>query len=319
MSDFEKNISDAREFGKVAVLMGGDSAERDISLKSGERVLAGLRQAGIDAHPVDARGEGIETLRGEKFARVFNVLHGRGGEDGVIQGALEAAHIPYTGSGVLGCALSMDKVRTKLVWDALGLPSPEYGVVQNDAQLGGVLERIEPPWIVKPSREGSSIGMTKVVDEKGLREAYQLAAKYDASVLIEKWIEGPEYTTGVLRDRALPLIRLATPRTFYDYEAKYFSDTTVYECPCGLPAERELELADLCLDAFYSVDASGWGRVDFMCDEQGQPWLLEVNTVPGMTDHSLVPMAAKAIGIEFSDLLWLILEDTFITREGKWL
>lgn len=298
------------EFGKVAVLMGGDSAEREISLRSGSAVLTALQQRGVDAQGIDARADVLQQLMAGGFDRAFIILHGRGGEDGVIQGALERIGLPYTGSGVLGSALGMDKYRTKALWRGLGLPTPESVLIVDEADLQAAAA-VGFPLMIKPSREGSSIGMTKVEDEQQLQQAWETARRYDASVLAERWIVGREYTAAVLQGEALPLIRLETPHTFYDYEAKYHADTTSYHCPCGLPEAQETELQRLCLRAFEAVGASGWGRVDLMLDEKQRPWLIEVNTVPGMTDHSLVPMSARTAGIEFDELVLRILASSF--------
>ncbi|MEJ2452552.1 MAG: D-alanine--D-alanine ligase [Candidatus Thiodiazotropha sp.] len=296
----------AQDFGRVAVLMGGDSAEREISLRSGAAVLAALQQRGVDAHGIDAGTDVLRQLETGRFDRAFIILHGRGGEDGVIQGALERLGLPYTGSGVLGSALGMDKHRTKALWRGLGLPTPESVLIVDEAALESA-GKLGYPLIVKPSREGSSIGMAKVEDAQQLRQAWESARRYDACVLAERWIVGREYTASILQRRALPLIRLETPHTFYDYEAKYHADTTRYHCPCGLPEAQEAELQDLCLRAFEAVGADGWGRVDLMLDQQQRPWLIEVNTVPGMTDHSLVPMSARVAGIDFEELVLRIL------------
>jgi D-alanine-D-alanine ligase len=303
------------EFGKVAVLMGGDSAEREISLRSGAAVLAALQQRGVDAHGIDAGADLLQQLAAGGFDRAFIILHGRGGEDGVIQGTLERIGLPYTGSGVLGSALGMDKYRTKALWRGLDLPTPE-SVLISDAEDLQAADSLTFPLMIKPSREGSSIGMTKVEDKQQLRQAWETARRYDASVLAERWISGSEYTATLLQGEALPLIRLQTPHTFYDYAAKYSADTTRYHCPCGLSPAQEAELQALCLQAFDAVGADGWGRVDLMLDEQQRPWLIEVNTVPGMTDHSLVPMSARAAGIEFDELVLRILA-TSLQREGS--
>ncbi|MGD8378337.1 MAG: D-alanine--D-alanine ligase [Gammaproteobacteria bacterium] len=302
------------DFGRVAVLLGGSSAEREISLKSGGEVLAALRRREVDAHPVDPREGLLENLEADHFDRVFIALHGRGGEDGTVQGALEFLGLPYTGSGVLGSALSMDKMRTKQIWEASGIPTPNFVVAGPDSDPAAVIEQLGLPLFVKPAREGSSIGMTKVVAADGLAEAIREAAVFDDCVLVERFVEGAEYTASVLGDTVLPMIRLETPRDFYDYEAKYFSDTTRYHCPCGLPEERERQLALEALRAFRAVGASGWGRVDFMLSGDGEPRFLEVNTVPGMTDHSLVPMSARAVGVSFDELVWRILETTLGRR-----
>jgi D-alanine-D-alanine ligase len=293
-------------FGKVAVLMGGDSAEREISLRSGSAVLAALQRQGVDAHGIDAGRDVLQQLRADRFDRVFIMLHGRGGEDGVIQGALERLGLPYTGSGVLGSALGMDKYRTKLVWRGLGLPTPEALLMMQEKDLPEA-QSLGYPLIVKPTHEGSSLGMAKANNQSELASAWQVAQQYDSQVLVERWIVGAEYTAAILGDQALPLIRLETPHTFYDYEAKYQANTTLYHCPCGLGAGQETALQELASRAFAAIGASGWGRVDLMLDEAERPWLIEVNTVPGMTDHSLVPMSAKQAGIDFDRLTLQIL------------
>jgi D-alanine-D-alanine ligase len=300
------------DFGKVAVLMGGHSAEREISLQSGTAVLKALRAAGIDAHGLDAADRGlVAALANGGYARVFIALHGRGGEDGVMQGLLDVLELPYTGSGVLGSALAMDKLRTKQVWDSAGIPTPAFSVLHDAADLDAVQDKVGFPAIVKPSREGSSIGISRVETEAGLQAAWQLALRYDTDVLVEQWIEGVEYTAGILAADVLPLIRLETPNTFYDYAAKYEADTTRYLIPCGLEPDREQQLREHAWAAFRATGASGWGRVDFLLDAAGQPWFIEVNTVPGLTDHSLVPMAAGAAGMDFVRLVCRILETTF--------
>jgi D-alanine-D-alanine ligase len=294
----------AADFGKVAVLMGGDSAEREISLRSGRAVLDALRRQGVDAHGIDAAGgELLDVLRRDAYERVFIMLHGRGGEDGVIQGALETLGLPYTGSGVLGSALGMDKLRTKQVWMGQGLPTPAFSVLRAEADLGGIEAELRLPCMIKPAREGSSIGMTKVEQAGQLAAAWRLAARYDDEVIAEQWVSGPEYTAAIVSDQALPLIRLETPRTFYDYEAKYQASDTRYICPCGLDPQVERRFQQLARAAFEAVGANGWGRVDFILDAADNPQLIEVNTVPGMTDHSLVPMAAGAAGISFEELV----------------
>jgi D-alanine-D-alanine ligase len=303
-------------FGKVGVLLGGKSAERAVSLKSGGMVLAALRSRGVDAHPFDPAERGLEALIGERFERVFIALHGRFGEDGTIQGVLDWLGIAYTGSGVLASALAMDKLRSKLVWQASGLPTPPFEILRADSDWRQVAARLGLPLMVKPVSEGSSIGMSKVREADALDEAYARAVNYDRSVIAEKFVEGVELTAGVLGERVLPLIRLETSRDFYDYEAKYIADDTRYILPCGLPAEKEKALQDLCLRAFRALGCSGWGRVDLMLDRAGAPYLLEVNTAPGMTDHSLVPMAARAIGLSYEDLCVKILEGAGAAEPG---
>jgi D-alanine-D-alanine ligase len=299
-------------FGKVAVLMGGRSAEREISLKSGNMVLLALKKKGVDAHAFDPRDAGLEQLIDQKFDRAFIALHGRFGEDGTVQGALEYLGIPYTGSGVMASALAMDKWRTKLLWQAAGMPTPPYELLSPETHFVDVVARVGLPLMVKPAREGSSIGMSKVISAEKLQPAYELAMQYDSVVIAERFIEGAELTAAILGGAALPLIRLETPRVFYDYQAKYFADDTRYICPCGLPADQERRIQDAALGAFRLLGCEGWGRVDVMVDRGGQPYLLEVNTIPGMTDHSLVPMAARARGIAFEDLVLRILESAHV-------
>ena len=306
----------SQAYGKVVVLMGGSSAEREISLHSGAAVLQALQAAGIDAHGVDAADAQLhDTLAQGGFDRAFIALHGRGGEDGIIQGLLESIGLPYTGSDVLGSALGMDKLRTKQVWQSAGLQTPGFAVLASAADVGRVKDGLQYPVIVKPSHEGSSIGITKVDEAAGLMAAWRLAAQYDECVLAEQWVAGMEYTAGILGDEVLPLICLETPNTFYDYAAKYEADTTRYLIPCGLSAAQEVELQAMSLAAFTAVGATGWGRVDFMLDADGHPWLIEVNTIPGLTDHSLVPMAARAAGIDFDRLVCRIL-DTSLHAES---
>ncbi|MGQ9659259.1 MAG: D-alanine--D-alanine ligase [Thermochromatium sp.] len=294
-------------FGKVALLMGGQSAEREISLKSGRAVHEALRRLGVEVEPIDPDATILERLRAGRYDRAFIILHGRGGEDGRIQGALETIGLPYTGSGVLGSALGMDKYRCKLIWASCGLPTPEFVLLRDARDLPAAAE-LGFPLMIKPVHEGSSIGMARVESVEGLEAAWRAAFAFDSLVLAERWIQGLELTCAILGREALPMIRLETPRAFYDYEAKYSADSTRYHCPSGLDVEVEDRLRALALQAFDVVGASGWGRVDLMLDAAGQPFLLEINTVPGMTDHSLVPMAARAAGIDFDELVWRILE-----------
>jgi D-alanine-D-alanine ligase len=300
------------DFGKVAVLLGGGSAEREVSLKSGAMVLNALRDRGVDAHAFDPAEHGLDELIAASFERAFIVLHGRFGEDGTVQGVLEWLGIPYTGSGVLGSALAMDKLRAKLLWQASGLPTPPHELLDAGADMGKVAARLGLPLMVKPISEGSSLGMSKVREAAHLDEAYALAVNYDRAVMAEKFIEGTELTVGILGDEALPIIKLETPRDFYDYQAKYVSDDTRYIIPCGLSPAREREIQALCHEAFRALGCSGWGRVDLMLDRSGAPHLLEVNTAPGMTDHSLVPMAARALGLSYEDLCVRILEGAHV-------
>jgi D-alanine-D-alanine ligase len=303
--------SDAKEFGRVAVLLGGDSTEREISLLSGNAVLAGLKRRGVDAHAFDPREQPLPKLVDEHFDRVWIALHGPGGEDGTLQGALEYLGVPYTGSGVMGSAIGMDKLRTKRLAHAVGVATADYVVLRGEQDFEIAIERLGVPMIVKPATQGSSVGMSKVEKAGDLPAAYELAARIESAVFAEAWITGKEYTVAVLQGRALPSIRIETPKTFYDYEAKYFRDDTRYFCPSGLSVPAEQHLANLAVAAFDAVGASGWGRADFMADTTGRPLLLEVNTIPGMTDHSLVPMAARAAGVDFDELVWRVLETSF--------
>ncbi|MGF0336396.1 D-alanine--D-alanine ligase [Ectopseudomonas toyotomiensis] len=305
---------DPKAFGRVAVLFGGKSAEREVSLKSGNAVLSALQAAGVDAFGIDVGDDFLARLNNEKIDRAFIVLHGRGGEDGSMQGLLECAGIPYTGSGILASALAMDKLRTKQVWHSLGLPTPRHAVLTSQADCEAAAAELGFPLIVKPAHEGSSIGMAKVDNVETLTAAWQDAARYDSQVLVEQWIAGPEYTIAVLRGEVLPPIGLGTPHTFYDYDAKYLADDTQYRIPCGLSAEKEAELKELTARACEAVGTQGWARADVMQDASGQFWLLEVNTVPGMTDHSLVPMAARAAGLDFQQLVLAILADSVEAR-----
>ncbi|MBX9486616.1 D-alanine--D-alanine ligase [Yersinia enterocolitica] len=299
---------------KVAVLLGGTSAEREVSLLSGEAVLAGLREAGIDVHGIDTKDFPVTQLKEQGFDKVFIALHGRGGEDGTLQGVLEFLQLPYTGSGVMASALTMDKLRTKLVWQASGLPISPYVALNrqqfetlSSEELAACVAKLGLPLIVKPSHEGSSVGMSKVDQANQLHSALVEAFRHDTDVLIEKWLSGPEFTVAILGNDVLPSIRIQAPGVFYDYEAKYLSDETQYFCPSGLSAELEQQLAALSLQAYQALGCSGWGRVDVMQDSDGRFYLLEVNTSPGMTSHSLVPMAARQHGLSFSQLVARIL------------
>jgi D-alanine-D-alanine ligase len=294
------------EFGKVAVLFGGTSAEREVSLNSGSRVLAALLGQGIDAHPFDPADQPLDALKG--YDRAFIALHGRHGEDGTIQGALEVMHIPYTGSGVLASALAMDKFRTKLMWQAAGLPVPDYALLSAGSDFADIEEELGLPLFVKPAREGSSIGVTKVKEPGGLRAAYAEAARHDPLVIAEKGVLGGEYTVGILGDEAFPIIKIEPATEWYDYEAKYNRDDTRYLCPCGLPEASERLIRAQALEAFRILGGRGWGRVDFLMDGEGGHYFLEVNTAPGMTDHSLVPMAARVAGLEYPALVRRVLE-----------
>lgn len=301
-------LGDPRKFGQVALVVGGESGEREVSLKGGRAVAAAMEKLGIQFSVVDGPRRLLEHVAAGHYDRVFNLLHGRGGEDGTLQGALSIYGVPVTGSGVLASALTMDKLQSKRVFTACGLPTPGWAVAHSVDDFEQILQALAPPLFVKPAREGSSLGMSRVTEAEALRPALEKALSHDETVLVERMIQGEEYTAAVLGDRVLPLIRLETPREFYDYEAKYESGDTSYRCPCGLDEATEDRLAGLCLEAFRVLGASGWGRVDLMVGEDAQPWLLEVNTTPGMTDHSLMPMAAAAAGIEFEELIWRILE-----------
>ena len=296
-------------FGKVAVMMGGKSAEREVSLKSGSAVLAALRSSGVDAHNFDPRDKALEALHAEGYQRVFIALHGRGGEDGTLQGALDLLAIPYTGSGVLASALAMDKWRSKLVWQATGLPVPDYVVLDAGSDFAAAEVRLGLPLFVKPASEGSSIGISKVKRAGELRAAWELAARYDSCVIAEKYLAGGEFTVGILNGQALPVIRIVPATEFYDYDAKYLRDDTEYRIPSGLGDQREREMRDLALRAFAVLGGRGWGRMDLMLDAAGRMFCLEANTSPGMTDHSLVPMAARSAGIAFPQLVLKLLEE----------
>ena len=302
-----KRVTDAKQFGRVAVLMGGTSSERAVSLDSGRNVLEALRARGVDAQPVDGVPALIAALMARKFDRVFNILHGGEGENGVVQGALEALDIPYTGSGVLGAALTLDKIRTKQVWLSLGLRTPRYARLQPGDDVHAAARELGLPVIVKPACEGSSVGVSRVFVDADLDAAVDLAKKYPGELLMEQLIQGGEYTVGILDDEALPTIRIVPAGEYYDYHAKYIAEDTQYLCP-GLEGEAEAQMRALALAAFRAAGCHGWGRVDVMRDAQGRDYLLEVNTTPGMTSHSLVPKAARAVGIEFEALCWRILE-----------
>jgi len=311
-------VTNPRQFGRVAVLMGGTSSERDVSLNSGGNVLDALQRRGVDATAVDgipALVTALSASGGPQFDRVFNILHGNrgGGEDGILQGLLDALDVPYTGSGVLGSALSMDKIRTKQVWLSLGLPTPAYVNLARGDDVRAAAHQIGLPVIVKPACEGSSVGVSRCFKQEDLPAAVALAARYEGSLLVEQLIQGDELTVAVLGAEALPSIRIVPAGEYYDYHAKYIAEDTQYICP-GASGAAEQELGSLALAAFFAVDCSGWGRVDFMRDRAGKPWLLEVNTAPGMTSHSLVPKAARERGIEFDELVWRVLETSFASR-----
>jgi len=307
-----KRITDAKEFGRVAVLMGGTSSEREVSLNSGANVLAALLARGVDAQPVDGIPALVEALHQKKFDRVFNILHGTkgGGEDGILQGLCEAMNIPYTGSDVLGSALSMDKIRTKQVWLSLGLPTPRYVRLSVGDDVHAAAKSLGLPVIIKPSCEGSSVGVSRVFNDADLDAAVELAARYPGEMLMEQLIEGGEYTIGVLEGKALASIHIVPAGEYYDYHSKYISDETQYICP-GLPDAEEKVVQQLAEKAFAGVGCRGWARIDFMRDKNGGIFLLEANTAPGMTSHSLMPKSAKAFGIDFESLCWRILESSF--------
>ncbi len=310
-----RRVANPKDFGRVAVLFGGDSTEREISLLSGNAVLAALQRRGVDAHAFDPRDRALTALLDERFDRVWIALHGPGGEDGTLQGALEYLGVPYTGSGVMGSAIGMDKLRTKRLAQAIGVATADYVVMHGPQDFDVALERLGLPLIVKPATQGSSVGMSKVERASDLAAAYATAAAVESSVFAEPWITGKEYTVAILQGQALPSIRIETPKAFYDYEAKYLRDDTRYFCPSGLSTQAEQHLSNLALAAFDAVGASGWGRADFMTDATGRPLLLEINTIPGMTSHSLVPMAARAVSIDFDELVWRVLE-TSLTRRA---
>ncbi|MDG1462947.1 MAG: D-alanine--D-alanine ligase [Gammaproteobacteria bacterium] len=315
MSDERISIANPEDFGKVAVLLGGDSAEREISLLSGAAVYQALLNKGVDAHQVDASGGLQDKLDG--FDRVWIALHGRGGEDGVTQGLLESLGLPYTGSGVLGSALCMDKLRTKKVLQASGIETPAYAIARESSDCAGLEASLGLPMMLKPALEGSSIGMSRVDRVEQILPAFEKAIESGCDVLAEAWVSGPEYTASILQGEVLPLILIETDAVFFDYAAKYQSNDTRYISPCGLSAEKEYEYQVMAAKAFAAVGASGWGRVDFMLNQQGEALVLEVNTVPGMTSHSLVPMAAKQAGIDFDMLVWRILETSWVAEDSQ--
>ncbi len=309
-------VTDPREFGKVAVLLGGSSTEREVSLRSGAAVLAALQRRGVDAVAFDPKERSLTALLDEGIERAWIALHGPGGEDGTVQGALEYLGVPYTGSGVLGSAICMDKLRTKRLVAAVGIATADSVELRGPEDFELAVQRLGLPMIVKPATQGSSVGMSKVDSAAQLPAAFAAAVATDAQVFAEPWLTGPEYTVGILQGEALPAIRIETPNTFYDYEAKYLRNDTQYHCPAGLSLEAERHMAALARGAFAAAAGEGWGRVDFMMDVTGRPLLLEINTVPGMTDHSLVPMAAAAAGINFETLVWRVLETSFTRRRG---
>lgn len=301
-----------KALGKVGVLLGGRSAEREVSLNSGGAVLAALLRQGVDAHAFDPAERDLGDLTRQGFDRVIIALHGRYGEDGTIQGALELLGIPYTGSGVMASALAMDKWRTKLLWEAAGVPTPQYALLDATTDFNAVVQKLGLPIFVKPAREGSSIGMSRVTAAADLKSAWEKAAQFDPLVLAERFIDGAEYTCAILEKSALPMIGLVPKTDFYDFEAKYLRDDTEYRVPCGLPEPDEQAIQALALKAFAVLGCSGWARLDVMLDAAGQPYFLEANTSPGMTDHSLVPMAARAAGMEFDALVMKILESAHV-------
>jgi D-alanine-D-alanine ligase len=308
-------VTQASDFGRVALLMGGTSSEREVSLASGAAVLEGLRSRGVDVTVVDGIPALIEALVARRFDRVFNILHGNkgGGEDGVLQGVLEAFSIPVTGSGVLGSALAMDKIRTKQIWQSLALPTPRYLRLQQGDDIIAAARSLGLPVIIKPSCEGSSVGISRVSREGDLQQAVELAARYPGEMLMEELIQGSEFSVPLLGEQVLPSIRVVPAGEYYDYHAKYVADDTTYVCP-GLDGEAERDMQQLVLTAFKAIGCSGWGRVDVMRDNHGRNYLLEVNTAPGMTSHSLVPKSARQVGIEFDELVWRILEDTLSVK-----
>jgi D-alanine-D-alanine ligase len=311
-----EHVREAATFGRVAVLLGGDSSEREVSLLSGHAVLAALQRRGVQAQAFDPAVHALAQLQELQIDRVWIALHGPGGEDGTLQGALEFLGIPYTGSGVMGSAIGMDKLRTKWLAQAVGVPSAEFVVLRSSADCELAIERLGLPLFVKPGSQGSSVGVSRVERAEDLPVALQAAQSFDPVVFAERLLPGAEYTVAVLQGQALPSIRIETPRSFYDYEAKYLRNDTRYLCPSGLSSQAESHLGALALAAYEACGAEGWGRADFMLDRTGRPQLLEINTVPGMTDHSLVPVAARAAGIDFEELVWRVLETSY-ARERR--
>ena len=302
-------------FGRIALAAGGDSAEREISLRSGRAVAQALDELALDYVWLDGAESVIEAALAGRIDCVLNMLHGRGGEDGCLQGAMKILNMPITGSSMSGSAIAMDKLQTKRLWRACDLPTPDWRVADSTNQANSILQDLPPPLFVKPMREGSSVGMTRVLQSDQLPGAIARALEYDRLALVERLIEGAEYTAALLNDQALPLIRIETPREFYDYDAKYQAGDTLYHCPCGLDARHERQLQDMAVRAFEVLGCEGWGRVDLMLDQQDQPWLIEANTVPGMTSQSLVPMAAKAAGMSFAQLVERILRTSLTEPE----
>lgn len=304
-------ITNPAQFGRVGLLVGGDSAEREVSMDGGKAVLAALERKQVEVEMFDGSPALFAAINEGRIDRVFNLVHGPGGEDGTIQGALQLMDIPVTGSGLLGSALSMDKVHSKWIWERRGINTPPFSLFKHDKQVPDeIIDKWGLPLFVKPAGLGSSIGITRVEQAGELPAAVKLAYEYSETIIVEPEVKGSEYFAGIVGELVLPLIRIETPHKFYDYEAKYESDDTQYFCPCGLPADLEAEMQALSLEAFEALDCSGWGRIDFILDEKGKAWFLEANTTPGMTSHSLVPQAAAQIGIGFDELVWRILESS---------
>ena len=309
-----KRIPKGEEFGRVAVLMGGTSSEREISLQSGKAVLNALQESGVDAIGLDFQDHELGSLKGN-FDRVVIMLHGKNGEDGTVQGALDLMGIPYTGSGVMASALAMDKMRSKKIWLQAGLPTPDFRMIDEESDFEKVIEELGTVF-VKPVKEGSSFGISKATNASSLRKSYEIARQYDEQVMAEMMVDGAEFTVPVLQGKALPAIELQTDREFYDYTAKYLSDDTRYICPCDLDEKAHEEIKDISLRAYQALGCTGWGRIDLLQDKSGKFWLIEANTVPGMTSHSLVPMSAKQAGIDFNSLVLAIMENTLHKNKG---